>query len=122
MEERISDLTIYDLTERELLIHRDQLEQRSKSPMVTWLLWFFLGGIGGHSYYLGNIVRAIFMTCTFGGLGFWTLIDAFLYQDRSVGTATKFPSNYLLRFRLCAREEIQLHKGRWELYMFSGQA
>jgi hypothetical protein len=77
MEQRISNLTVYDLTERELLIYREELDDRCKSPLVTWLLWCFLGGIGGHRYYLGNIVRAIFMTLTLGGLGFWALIDAF---------------------------------------------
>jgi hypothetical protein len=77
MEERISDLTVYDLTERELLILNQERDHRTKSPLVTWLLWVFLGGIGGHRYYLGNIGRAIAMTLTLGGFGFWALIDAF---------------------------------------------
>jgi TM2 domain-containing membrane protein YozV len=41
------------------------------------LLWFFLGGIGGHRYYLGHICKGIAMTITLGGLGIWTLINAF---------------------------------------------
>lgn len=47
-----------------------------------WLLWFFTGGIGGHRYYLGDIGYAIAMTFTLGGLGFWSLIDAFLISGR----------------------------------------
>ena len=87
IEDRIASLTVYDLTERELLILNEERESRSKSPLITWLLWFFLGAFGGHRYYLGNIVRAIFMTLTIGGLGIWSLLDAFLIpgalrQDR----------------------------------------
>jgi len=77
MEERISGLTVYDLTERELLIFTEERAHRIKSPLITWLLWFFLAIIGGHRYYLGNIVMAIAMTLTLAGLGIWGLIDAF---------------------------------------------
>ncbi|MED4991007.1 TM2 domain-containing protein [Parageobacillus toebii] len=42
------------------------------------MLWFFLGGIGGHRYYLGKIGTGILMTITLGCLGIWTLIDLFL--------------------------------------------
>ena len=87
MTTRISALTIYDLTEKELLLHSMELESRRKSPLVAWALWFFTGALGGHRYYLGNIVRAIFMTLTLGGFGIWSTIDAFfiprpLRQDR----------------------------------------
>ena len=77
MAERLASITVHDLTERELLIYRDRMERLKKSPLITWLLWLFTGGIGGHRYYLGNIGRGIAMTLTLGGLGFWTLIDAF---------------------------------------------
>ena len=77
MEKRIPDLTVYDLTERELLIHTQEIEHRTKSPLITWVLWVLLGGIGAHRYYLCNIVRAILMTVTLGGFGIWSLIDAF---------------------------------------------
>lgn len=55
-----------------------QYEDRKKNQTVMWLLWLFLGGIGGHRYYLGNTGYAIGMTLTLGGLGVWALIDAFL--------------------------------------------
>jgi TM2 domain-containing membrane protein YozV len=42
-----------------------------------WLPWLFLGLIGGHRYYLGDIGKGIAMTLTLGGLGFWALADAF---------------------------------------------
>ena len=74
----MTNLTIHDLDQRELLIYRERIGQRRKSPLVTWLLWFFLGGVGGHRYYLGYAGRGIAMTLTLGGLGVWTLVDAFL--------------------------------------------
>jgi len=77
MDERIPDLTVYDLTERELLIYQIEIEHRRKSPLITWALWIFVGWLGGHRYYTANIVRGILMTVTLGGLGIWYLIDAF---------------------------------------------
>ena len=77
MEQRIADLTLYDLTERELLIFNQELDHRTKSPLVTWLLWLGLHYLGCHRYYLGDIGRAILMTLTLGGFGIWSLIDAF---------------------------------------------
>ncbi|QNP93150.1 TM2 domain-containing protein [Corynebacterium zhongnanshanii] len=54
-----------------------EYDDRKKNPIVMWLLWLFLGTVGAHRYYLGNIVYAVFMTLTLGGFGLWTLIDAF---------------------------------------------
>lgn len=59
-----------------------QYEDKKKSTGVAWVLWVFLGGLGGHRYYLGDVTQGIFMTITLGGLGFWTLIDAFFIQRR----------------------------------------
>ena len=77
MEERISDLSVYDLTERELLIHSQEIEHRTKSPLIVWLLWWFTGVFGGHRFYLGNMGRGLLMLFTLGGFGVWFLIDAF---------------------------------------------
>ncbi|MCR5914670.1 NINE protein [Corynebacterium sp. zg254] len=62
-----------------LRLQKAQMEydDRKKNPLVMWLLWLFLGTVGAHRYYLGNIVYAVFMTLTLGGFGLWTLIDAF---------------------------------------------
>ncbi|EGQ0291530.1 TM2 domain-containing protein [Staphylococcus pseudintermedius] len=64
------------------MILRSEMDKKEKSKGVMWLLWFFTGGIGGHRYYLGDIGYAIAMTFTLGGLGFWSLIDAFLISGR----------------------------------------
>ncbi|KIX91436.1 membrane protein [Staphylococcus microti] len=71
-----------NMTQNDLMILRSEMDKREKKTGVTWLLWFFTGGIGGHRYYLGDIGYAIAMTFTLGGLGFWTLIDAFFISGR----------------------------------------
>ena len=76
--ERIPRLTIHDLTERELLILRQEGDSRKKSVTATWLLWLFFGGFGAHRFYLGRVGTGIAMLLTLGGLGIWGLLDAFL--------------------------------------------
>jgi len=69
-------------------------EANKRSIVVAYLLWFFLGGAGGHRFYAGKIGTAVtqLLLLIFGilltfvgigfllllGLGIWVLIDAFL--------------------------------------------
>jgi len=77
--ERIPTLTIHDLTERELLILRQEVENRRKSVAAVWLLWVFLGLFGAHRFYLGRVGTGVAMLLTIGGGFFiWALVDAFL--------------------------------------------
>jgi TM2 domain-containing membrane protein YozV len=71
-----------------------QYDAAKKSPVVAYLLWFFLGGLGVHRFYLGRITSGIIMAIVFGlswvttiiGIGFlglgiigiWWVIDAVL--------------------------------------------
>lgn len=48
-----------------------------KSVGTAYLLWFFLGVIGAHQFYLGKTGRAISYIFTFGWLGIGLLIDLF---------------------------------------------
>lgn len=65
------------LNQHDLQMVDSEFNKKKKSTAVTWILWWFLGGIGGHRYYLGYVGRGIAMTLTLGGLGIWSLIDAF---------------------------------------------
>ena len=76
--ERIPKLIVHDLTERELLILRQEVDSRKKSVAATWLLWLFLGELGAHRFYLGRVGSGIAMLLTLGGLFIWALVDAFL--------------------------------------------
>ena len=46
-----------------------------KDVLVTYLLWFFLGPLGGHRFYLNQIGMGVFYFLTFGGCGLLWLID-----------------------------------------------
>lgn len=70
------------LSAEELAMVNMELERRKKQPVVMWLMWFFLGLVGGHRYYLGDIGIGIAMTVTLGGLGVWALLDAFVIGRR----------------------------------------
>jgi len=46
-----------------------------KTQVATLLICFFLGYIGIHRFYLGDVWQGVVQLVTFGGLGVWTLID-----------------------------------------------
>lgn len=69
-------------------------EARKKSVGIAYLIWFFLGGVGGHRFYAGKVrsgaimltlwllslLLTFFVVGWFGFivLGIWWVIDAFL--------------------------------------------
>ncbi|MER8434121.1 TM2 domain-containing protein [Mesorhizobium caraganae] len=81
-------------TQEQILIEQRVINE-AKSAGVAYLLWFFLGGLGAHRFYLdrtgsaiGQLLLFIFgrMLMVAGGvgaillvaLGIWVLVDAFL--------------------------------------------
>lgn len=54
----------------------------SKDVRVAYALWCVVGIFGGHRFYLGDTGRSIAMLFTLGGLGVWTLLDAFVVGRR----------------------------------------
>ena len=71
-----------ELTSEQLSMVQSEVDRHKKDKVVMYMLWLFLGGIGGHRYYLGDIGYAIGMTLTLGGLGVWALIDVFFIGKR----------------------------------------
>lgn len=64
-----------------------QVANRSKSTGIAYVLWFFLGGFGGHRFYFGKTGSAIGLLAltllvswwTFGIPTFiWVIVDAFI--------------------------------------------
>lgn len=70
------------LSHQDLLILESEMSKHRKSKPVTFILWLFTGGIGGHRYYLGDLVYAIAMTLTLGDFGIWTLLNVFFISGR----------------------------------------
>jgi TM2 domain-containing membrane protein YozV len=48
-----------------------------KSKFVAYVLWFFLGLIGGHKFYLGKVGMGILYLFTGGLFGIGWIIDLF---------------------------------------------
>lgn len=65
------------LSAEQLSMVQAEMNNKQKSKGIAYALWFFLGGLGGHRFYAGNIGIAIGMLLTLGGLGVWALIDVF---------------------------------------------
>lgn len=49
----------------------------NKSKSTTFLLCYFLGGLGVHRFYLGKFITGVLMLITAGGLMIWWLIDLY---------------------------------------------
>ncbi|MGX7350201.1 TM2 domain-containing protein [Dolosicoccus paucivorans] len=64
-----------------------RVQNEKKSAGVVYLLWFVLGGIGAHRFYLGRPISGLILLLTtvltgwftfFLPTGLWVLIDLFL--------------------------------------------
>ncbi|NGM46833.1 TM2 domain-containing protein [Rhodobacter sp. SGA-6-6] len=65
-----------------------RLANERKSTGVAYLLWFFLGGLGAHRFYLGRpgtaviqillLLTGIFLLVPLVFWGIWLLVDLFL--------------------------------------------
>ncbi|MEW9921438.1 TM2 domain-containing protein [Marimonas sp. MJW-29] len=80
-------------TQQQMLVEQ-RVTNESKSAVVAYLLWFFLGGLGAHRFYLGRSGSGIAMLVLFVlgwltlavavglflliAVGIWLLVDAFL--------------------------------------------
>lgn len=62
-----------------------------KSFVATWLLSYFLGGLGVDRFYLGKVGTGILKLLTFGGLGIWWLVDLILVLTGSQKTKHGHP-------------------------------
>lgn len=88
------------LTTEELQILNSEMNKKQKASGVTWLLWFFTGGLGGHRFYLGKTGTGVAMLFTLGGFGIWTLVDLFLLSGMIKETNDKIENEILSEIRL----------------------
>lgn len=87
-------LTYYEqLTNEEKMLVNSEVQGEEKSSTTAYLLWFFLGTLGMHNFYLGkknagiaqlvlNIVGCLTLVFIIGflvlfALGIWVFIDVF---------------------------------------------
>lgn len=96
-----------ELTAEQLHMVESELERRKKSKAVMYLLWFFTGGIGGHRYYIGDYVYAIFMTLTLGGIGIWALIDVFFIGKRLEKKTVELENEIIERVKIITKSSTE---------------
>ena len=46
-----------------------------KSKLISILLYFFLGSLGIHRFYLGYTIIGVIQLLTFGGFLIWVIVD-----------------------------------------------
>jgi TM2 domain-containing membrane protein YozV len=68
------------LTTNQMILIEQRVTNDAKSTGTAYLLWFFLGLLSGHRFYLGRPVSAILQVLSyFIVIGFvWWVVDAFL--------------------------------------------
>lgn len=82
------------LSTQEQILVEQRVTNEAKSTGVAYLLWFFVGGLGGHRFYLGRpgtavaillltLVGAVTLVVGVGLFlllisGIWLIVDAFL--------------------------------------------
>lgn len=54
-----------------------------KDPLTSFLLAFFLGGLGVDRFYLGDTGLGVLKLLTCGGAGLWAFIDLFTAHSRA---------------------------------------
>jgi TM2 domain-containing membrane protein YozV len=67
-----------NLSQQQLLMVSSEMNNKQKSKGVGYALWFFLGALGAHRFYSGNVGYAICMLLFGWATCFiWNLVDVF---------------------------------------------
>jgi TM2 domain-containing membrane protein YozV len=80
-------------------------DDAKKSAGLAYALWFFLGGVGGHRFYMRSTGIGVAMLLTLGGFGIWTLIDVFFLGRRLQNV------NREIKEQIFARHGVPLFQG-----------
>ncbi|TJY39894.1 TM2 domain-containing protein [Cohnella pontilimi] len=69
---------------RQLMLLESEVKSQGKNMFLAYVLWYFLGLLGGHRFYMqkkGSAVAMLILSITVIGLivtGIWIIVDAFL--------------------------------------------
>ncbi|MDE6482199.1 MAG: TM2 domain-containing protein [Rikenellaceae bacterium] len=75
----VRDLLLQASPEKDIVINTVQLQD----PVLLLIISLFFGSLGIDRFMLGQVGLGIFKLITFGGLGFWTLIDWFIIMGKT---------------------------------------
>jgi TM2 domain-containing membrane protein YozV len=101
-------------TEQQLMIN-SELDKKKKSKGIAFLLWVFLGTLGAHRFYLGDIglgigmivVWAISWFLLFIPIVIWALIDVFLISGRVDRANNEIELDIISRVKLVTQHNQQ---------------
>lgn len=88
------------LSANQLAMLESEMKQKGKNMVLAYILWWFLGILGGHRFYTGDTGYAVAMlllswlTC-----GIWTIIDAFFLYNRINELNTKIEFDIIQRIK-----------------------
>ncbi|HET7580568.1 MAG TPA: TM2 domain-containing protein [Bacillales bacterium] len=64
------------LSDRDLMLVNTEFERKKKSRVIAFILWFFLGALGAHRFYTGQIGYAVcILLLGWLTFGIWPFID-----------------------------------------------
>lgn len=66
----------------QLSMVESEVQRKKKSKVILYVLWWFLGYLGVHRFYLGDVGYGMLMLFTGGGLGLLWFIDLFIIGKR----------------------------------------
>ena len=76
------------LSEKDLLIFNSELQRRSKSTALAYVLWFLLGGVGVHNFYMGKVYWGL-LYLVLGVFGWFFFLAGLVAGRLPSGTADR---------------------------------
>jgi len=77
-----------ELSDKDLAIFNAELQRQSRSALLAYVLWFFVGGLGVHNFYMGKVLWGLFyIGLTFLGWGLLIAGSSVEATDKSLASA-----------------------------------
>ena len=90
---------------KELAIFEQEFNKKKKGKGTAYLLWFFLGTVGAHRFYLGDIGKGLLLLFTLGGLFIGAIVDVFFIGSRVESRNEEIELNILNNMGIKCQEE-----------------
>ena len=72
----------FNISTNRYIIYSKDYDNQKKSSVIAYILWFFLGILGVHRFYVGDFFKGILLLFTLGGFIIGWLADFVFLQKR----------------------------------------